>query len=89
MPALKRILLVEDSARDAELILDALATHQLANEMVHVRDGAEAPSVLIRRTLQELLYGPEHPLSTLPSGSLTVSHTRHSCSWRGFAISNE
>ena len=37
MPALKRILLVEDSARDAELILDALATHQLANEMVHVR----------------------------------------------------
>jgi CheY-like chemotaxis protein len=49
MPALKRILLVEDSARDAELILDALATHQLANEMVHVRDGAEALDYLHRR----------------------------------------
>ena len=49
MPALKRILLVEDSARDAELILDALATHQLANEMVHVRDGAEALDYLYRR----------------------------------------
>src|SRR5262245_19833273 len=24
-----------------------------------------------------------------PSGSLTCSHTRHSCSWRGFAASNE
>ena len=49
MPALKRILLVDDSARDAELILDALATHQLANEMVHVRDGAEALDYLHRR----------------------------------------
>ena len=49
MPALKRILLVEDSARDAELILDALATHQLANEMVHVRDGADALDYLYRR----------------------------------------
>ena len=27
--------------------------------------------------------------STLPSGSFTVSHTFHSCSWRGLDISNE
>jgi two-component system, response regulator len=49
MNPLKRILLVEDSARDAELILDALATHQLANEVVHVRDGADALDYLHRR----------------------------------------
>jgi two-component system response regulator len=49
MNSLKRILLVEDSARDAELILDALATHQLANEVVHVRDGADALDYLHRR----------------------------------------
>jgi CheY-like chemotaxis protein len=51
MKPLKRILLVEDSARDAELMLHALATHQLANEMVHVRDGAEALDYLYRRRL--------------------------------------
>ena len=49
MPPLKRILLVEDSPRDAELILDALGGHQLANEVVHVRDGADALDYLYRR----------------------------------------
>jgi two-component system, response regulator len=49
MTPLKRILLVEDSARDAELILDALGGHQLANEVVHVRDGADALDYLYRR----------------------------------------
>jgi CheY-like chemotaxis protein len=49
MNSLKRILLVEDSPRDAELILDALETHQLANEVVHVRDGADALDYLYRR----------------------------------------
>ena len=49
MTPLKHILLVEDSARDAELILDALGGHQLANEVVHVRDGAEALDYLYRR----------------------------------------
>jgi CheY-like chemotaxis protein len=49
MKTLMRILLVEDSARDAELVLDALAGHQLANEVVHVRDGAEALDYLYRR----------------------------------------
>ena len=49
MTSLKRILLVEDSPRDAELILDALGGHQLANEVVHVRDGADALDYLYRR----------------------------------------
>ena len=45
----KRILLVEDSARDAELILGALDAHQLAGEVIHLRDGAEALDYLYRR----------------------------------------
>jgi two-component system response regulator len=49
MNQLKRILLVEDSPRDAELALSALEAHQLANEVVHVRDGAEALDYLYRR----------------------------------------
>lgn len=49
MQTLKRILLVEDSLRDAELILDALAKHLLANEVFHVRDGADALDYLYRR----------------------------------------
>ena len=47
--SLNRILLVEDSLRDAELALDALAQHHLANEVVHVRDGADALDYLYRR----------------------------------------
>jgi CheY-like chemotaxis protein len=49
MSSLKRILLVEDSPRDAELALDALAAHHLANEVFHVRDGADALDYLYRR----------------------------------------
>ena len=49
MTPLRRILLVEDSPRDAELILDALEAHQLANAVVHVRDGADALDYLYRR----------------------------------------
>jgi two-component system, response regulator len=49
MNSLKRILLVEDSPRDAELALDALEANQLANEVVHVRDGVEALDYLYRR----------------------------------------
>jgi CheY-like chemotaxis protein len=49
MNPLKRILLVEDSVRDAELILGALEPNQLASEVVHVRDGAEALDYLYRR----------------------------------------
>ena len=46
---LKRILLVDDSPRDTELALDALAQHNLANEVVAVRDGVEALDYLYRR----------------------------------------
>jgi two-component system response regulator len=49
MSSLKRILLVEDSPRDAELVLAALTEHHLANEVVHVRDGADAMDYLHRR----------------------------------------
>ncbi len=40
--ALKRILLVEDSANDAELTLAAFDECNLANGVDHVKDGAEA-----------------------------------------------
>jgi len=42
MVILKRILLVEDSPNDAELTLEALAEHNLANGVEWVRDGEEA-----------------------------------------------
>lgn len=42
MGILKRILLAEDSPNDVELTLAALSEHHLANEVVHVADGAEA-----------------------------------------------
>lgn len=44
-----RILLVEDSPNDIELTLSALARHNLANEVVVVRDGEEALDYLYRR----------------------------------------
>ncbi|MEX0730767.1 MAG: response regulator [Aquisalimonadaceae bacterium] len=49
MNVLKRILLVDDSPRDTELALAALATYNLANEVLCVRDGVEALDYLYRR----------------------------------------
>ena len=49
MAHLQRILLVDDSPRDTEVALDALATYNLANEVVTLRDGAEALDYLYRR----------------------------------------
>jgi len=40
------ILLAEDSANDAELTLEALAAHNLANRVTVVRDGVEAMEYL-------------------------------------------
>jgi CheY-like chemotaxis protein len=39
---LRTILLAEDSPKDVELTLEALATHNLANQVVVVKDGVEA-----------------------------------------------
>jgi len=36
------ILLVEDNASDAEMTIDALSQNNLANKLLHVKDGAEA-----------------------------------------------
>ncbi|GAB7129571.1 response regulator [Silvimonas sp. JCM 19000] len=46
---LKPILLVEDNPKDLELTLVALERSQLANDVVVVRDGAEALDYLFRR----------------------------------------
>jgi CheY-like chemotaxis protein len=54
VPELKRILLVEDDKRDVELTLTALEENRLANEVVVVRDGAEALDYLFRRGLFKL-----------------------------------
>ena len=44
-----RILIVDDSPRDVELVLDALEQKHLANEVTVARDGAEALDYLYRR----------------------------------------
>ena len=49
MMKLKRILLVEDNSNDAELTMEALNEHNLANEVDLVRDGAEALDYLFQR----------------------------------------
>src|ERR1700722_8407011 len=49
MAPFKRILLAEDNERDVELTLAALEEHNLANEVVVVRDGAEALDYLFHR----------------------------------------
>ncbi|MFB8792293.1 MAG: response regulator [Potamolinea sp.] len=46
---LRRILLVEDSPNDVELILTSLAESHLGNEVVVVQDGEEALDYLYRR----------------------------------------
>ena len=48
-PDMRRILLVEDSSNDVELILNSLSENHLANEVVVVRDGEEALNYLYRR----------------------------------------
>jgi len=42
MHRVRAILLAEDNPRDVELTLEALAEHNLANDVVVVHDGAEA-----------------------------------------------
>jgi two-component system response regulator len=47
------ILLVEDNPHDAELTIRALKKHNLANQLVHVKDGAEALDFLFGRGMHE------------------------------------
>lgn len=61
---LRRILLVEDSQNDVELILTALAENHLANEVVVVRDGEEALDYLYRRGVFRLRM-EGHPVVVL------------------------
>lgn len=61
---LKRILLADDSARDAELTLLALEEHHLANEVVHVRDGVQTLDYLYRRGAFAMRE-PGHPVVVL------------------------
>jgi len=49
MVRLKRILLVEDDPNDAELTMEALAGHNLANDVEWVHDGEEALDFLYCR----------------------------------------
>ena len=49
MQTMKRILLVEDSMQDAELVIEALGECKITNSIVHLRDGAEALDYLHRR----------------------------------------
>lgn len=60
MPDLRPILLVEDSPRDVELTMAALAKCQLANEIVVARDGAEALELLLGE-------GPNHNRPLVPA----------------------
>lgn len=45
----RHILLVDDSPRDTEMALEALQHYHIANEVVSLRDGAEALDYLHRR----------------------------------------
>ena len=60
MAEVKPILLAEDNPRDAELTLEALADHNLANRVTLVKDGVEALEYL-RREGSFATRQPGHP----------------------------
>lgn len=49
MKQFRRILLVEDDLKDVELTISALSEYNLANDVLIVRDGADALDYLYRR----------------------------------------
>ncbi len=59
MATLRPILLVEDNPKDVELTRAALEASRLANELVVVRDGAEALDYLGRRGEYQDREGPD------------------------------
>ena len=48
-PRIVEILLVEDNMQDAELMIRALKKRNLANNLIHLTDGAEALDFLFNR----------------------------------------
>lgn len=64
MSNFKRILLVEDTPNDIELTLAAMEENNLANEVIVVRDGAEALDYLYRRGAYKM-RAPGHPAVVL------------------------
>lgn len=60
MSRIRRILLVDDNPKDTELILDALESYRLANEVITLRDGCEALDYLHCRGLFQG-RNPSHP----------------------------
>jgi len=65
MTGLRKILLAEDNPNDVELTLAALRENRLANEVVVVRDGAEALDYLHRRNAYEDRVGGNPALMLL------------------------
>lgn len=53
MVDLKTILIVEDNPQDVELTLEALSTHNLANNVIAVGDGVEAIDYLTYKGIYE------------------------------------
>jgi len=51
MPKSVDILLVEDDAKDAELVLEALRQHHISSNVVHVVDGHEAMDFISHSSL--------------------------------------
>jgi CheY-like chemotaxis protein len=64
MNGYKRILLAEDNPKDVELTLEALAEHNLANEVIVVNDGQETLDYLYCRG-KFTLRSPENPAVVL------------------------
>ncbi len=61
LPPVVEILLVEDNPRDAELTQRALRQHRVINELVWVRDGAEALAYIFGAS-----GDPTVPMSRVP-----------------------
>jgi two-component system response regulator len=61
MTAAVEILIVEDNARDLELTMRALAKHNLGNQVVAARDGAQALDFLFARGEYEHRADAEGP----------------------------
>ena len=55
------VLLVEDNINDAELTIRELKKHNLANNLIHVKDGEEALAFIFATGKYEGLRDMQHP----------------------------